>query len=44
MGKSAFMTGIAIANSMIGSSMIIFPLKFNQYGILINIFFVVISY
>ena len=44
MGKSAFMTGIAIANSMVGSSMIILPLKFNQYGILINIFFVVISY
>ena len=41
MGKSVFMTGVAIANSMIGSSMIIFPLNFNQYGIIVNIIFVV---
>lgn len=41
MSKSVFMTGVAIANSMVGSSMILFPLKFNQYGIGINVIFVV---
>lgn len=41
MGKSVFMTGVAIANSMIGSSMIIFPLNFNKYGIVVNTLFVV---
>jgi len=43
MVKSTFMTGVAIANSMIGSSMIIFPVTFNDYGIVINVFFVVIT-
>jgi amino acid permease len=41
MGKSPLMSGIAIANSMIGSSMILFPVTFNQGGILINVLFVV---
>ena len=41
MGKSVFMTGVAIANSMIGSSMIILPLNFNKYGVVANSVFVV---
>ena len=44
MSKSTVMTAVAIANSMIGSSIIIFPLNFNQYGILVNVFFVVVLY
>ena len=42
MGKSTFMTGVAIANSMVGSSMIIFPVSFNDTGIIVNVIFVVI--
>jgi amino acid permease len=41
MAKSTFMTGVAIANSMIGSSMILFPVTFNQSGILVNVLFCV---
>ena len=42
MGKSVFRTGISVANSMIGSSIIIFPLTFIKYGILVNVMFVVL--
>ena len=41
MGKSTIMTGVAIANSMIGTSMILFPVTFNQTGILVNVLFCV---
>lgn len=41
MVKSPLSTGIAIANSMIGSSMILFPVTFNQTGIFVNVLFVV---
>jgi amino acid permease len=36
------MTGVAIANSMIGSSMIIFPVTFNNTGVITNVLVVVI--
>jgi hypothetical protein len=42
MAKSTFMTGVAIANSMVGSSMIIFPVAYNDTGIVVNILFLVI--
>ena len=42
MGKSTFMTGVAIAMSMIGSSMVLLPITFSQYGIFINSFFCVL--
>ena len=41
MGKSTLMSGVAIANSMIGSSMILFPVTFNQTGIFVNVLFCV---
>ena len=41
MAKSTFMTGVAIANSMVGSSMIIFPVTYNDTGVLVNILFLV---
>ena len=42
MSKSTFMTGVAIANSMVGSSMIVFPVAFNDTGIIVNVLFLVI--
>ena len=42
MSKSPLMTGVAVANNMIGSSMILFPVTFNQHGIIINVLFCVI--
>ena len=41
MTKSTTTTAVAIANSMIGSSMILFPVTFNQTGIIINVVFCV---
>jgi hypothetical protein len=41
MGKTTLQTGIAIANSAIGSAMIIFPLNYLQYGIIENLIFLV---
>ena len=38
---SPLSSGIALANSMIGSSMILFPVTFNQTGIIINVLFMV---
>ena len=35
------MTGAALANTMIGGSMIVLPVTFNESGILINVIFVV---
>ena len=41
MGKPFYLTGIAIANSMVGTSLIIFPINFLTYGPLPNIIFIV---
>lgn len=43
MSKSIFASAITIANSMIGSSMILFPVTFNESGIIINVLFLVKS-
>jgi len=44
MGKTTLMTAMAVTNSMVGSAIIIFPLNFIRYGIIVNIFFVVFMY
>lgn len=41
MPKSTALTSIAVVNAMVGSSLIILPLNFLKYGIIVNIFFVV---
>ena len=35
------MTGVAIASSMIGSSMILLPVTFSQHGVVVNMLFCV---
>ncbi len=42
MAKTTFQTAIAIANSSIGSALIIFPLNYLKFGIIENLVFLVI--